>query len=247
MGRLNGKTALITGCNRGIGKAIAEKFVSEGANLICAIRKENPAFKEETDKWSLQYGASIDFVYFDLTDEESIKQAFRDLQKEKRTIDVLVNNAGIPAGGFLLMTPLAKVKEVMQVNFFSQILITQLVAKMMMKQKHGAIVNMSSVTALDNQAGWTAYGSSKAAMVSFTRTAARELASFGIRVNAVAPGLIDTQMGGAMDEKYQAEMLSRSDLGRKGTPEEVANLVCFLASDEASYMTGQIIRIDGGM
>ena len=245
--RLKGKTALITGCNRGIGKAMAEKFASEGANLICAIRKENPAFKEETEKWAKQYDISVDFVYFDLTDEESIKVAFKELQKEKRTIDILVNNAGIPAGGFLLMTSLAKIKEVMQVNFFSQILITQQVAKIMMKQKHGAIVNMSSVTALDNQGGWTAYGSSKGAMISFTRTAARELASFGIRVNAVAPGLIDTQMGGEMDEKYQADMISRADLGRKGTPEEVANLVCFLASDEASYITGQIIRIDGGM
>ena len=145
------------------------------------------------------------------------------------------------------MTSLAKIKEVMQVNFFSQILITQQVAKIMMKQKHGAIVNMSSVTALDNQGGWTAYGSSKGAMISFTRTAARELATFGIRVNAVAPGLIDTQMGGEMDEKYQADMISRADLGRKGTPEEVANLVCFFVSDEASYITGQIIRIDGGM
>ena len=247
MGRLTGKTALITGCNRGIGKAMVEKFASEGANIICAIRKENPAFKEETVKWASQYGVNIDFVYFDLTDEESIKAAFKDLQKEKRVIDILVNNAGIPAGGFLLMTSLAKVKEVMQVNFFSQILVTQLVAKMMMKQKHGAIVNMSSVTALDNQGGWTAYGSSKAAMVSFTRTVARELAAFGIRVNAVAPGLIDTQMGGEMDEKYQAEMLNRSDLGRKGTPEEVANLVCFLSSDDASYITGQLVRIDGGM
>jgi 3-oxoacyl-[acyl-carrier protein] reductase len=247
MGRLIGKTAMITGCNRGIGKSMVEKFASEGANLICAIRKENPAFKEETDKWASLYSVNIDFVYFDLTDEESIKAAFKDLQKEKRVIDILVNNAGIPAGGFLLMTSLAKIKEVMQVNFFSQVLVTQLVAKMMMKQKHGAIVNMSSVTALDNQGGWTAYGSSKAAMVSFTRTAARELAAFGIRVNAVAPGLIDTQMGGEMDEKYQAEMLNRSDLGRKGTPEEVANLVCFLASDEASYITGQLIRIDGGM
>ena len=247
MRRLSDKTALITGCNRGIGKAIAEKFASEGANLICAIRKENTAFQAETDAWAAKYGISVGFIYFDLTDEESVKAAFRELSKEKTPLDILVNNAGIPAGGFLLMTPLSKIKEVMQVNFFSQVLVTQLAAKMMMKQKHGAIVNMASVTALDNQAGWTAYGSSKSAMISFTRTSARELAAFGIRVNAVAPGLIDTEMGGAMDEKSQNEMLSRADLGRKGTPEEIANLVSFLASDEASYITGQIIRIDGGM
>lgn len=247
MGRLTGKTALITGCNRGIGKAIVGKFAAEGADLICAIRKDNPEFNAFMKELNARHGIQSRTVFFDLSDEESIKATFSSLHRERIPVDILVNNAGIPAGGLLLMTPLQKVKEVMQVNFFSQILVTQLVAKIMMKRKSGSIVNLSSVTALDNQAGWTSYGSSKAAIASFTRTSARELAPFGIRVNAVAPGLIDTQMGDAMDEKYQTEILSRSDLARKGTPEEVANLIAFLASDEASYITGQIIRIDGGM
>lgn len=247
MKRLSGKTALVTGCNRGIGKAIAEKFASEGANLICAVRDIKPAFEAEIAVWRERFGVEVNVVCFDLANEQDIKEVFKALNREKRVVDILVNNAAVPAGGLLLMTPTHVVKDVMQVNFFSQVLITQLAAKMMVKQKHGAIVNISSVTALDNQAGWTAYGGSKAAMISLTHSAASELAAFGIRVNAVAPGLIDTEMGRQMDERCQAEMLSRSCLKRKGTPEEVANLVCFLASDEASYITGQLIRIDGGM
>lgn len=247
MGKLTGKTALITGCNRGIGKAMAEKFASEGANLICAIRKENHNFKAETDSWASKYGISIEFVYFDLGDEDGIKRTFKELNSAKTKIDVLVNNAGTPSGGLFLLTPLDEIKRVMQINFFSQVLITQYVAKMMMRQKKGSIINMSSIVALDNQGGWTAYGSSKSAIIGMTRTAARDLAPMGIRVNAVAPGLVDTEMGNEMDGSFQNDIISRSDLGRKGTPEEIANLVCFLASDEASFITGQIIRIDGGM
>ena len=135
MKRFANMTVLITGCNRGIGKAVAEKFASEGANLICAIRRDNPAFRKETDSWVAKYSIDVSFMFFDLSDENSIRAAFCDFNKKKRVIDILVNNAGIPAGGFLLMTSLAKVKEVMQVNFFSQILVTQLAAKIMMKQK----------------------------------------------------------------------------------------------------------------
>lgn len=247
MGRLIGKTALITGCNRGIGKAILEALVRNGANVICANRSDTEEFREYIRKLSFDYKVSIETVYIDLTDEESIKLVFKDINKQKKMIDILVNNAGIPHGGLMLFTPISRIKEVFQVNFFSQILMTQQVAKIMSKQKKGSIINMSSVTALDNQAGWTAYGSSKGALLSFTRTVARELAPLGIRVNAVAPGLIDTIMGGEMDEKTQNEMLSRCAMHRKGKPEEVANLIVYLASDEASYITGQTIRIDGGM
>lgn len=247
MKRLSGKTALITGCNRGIGKAVVEKFAEEGANIICAVRKRNADFEKFANTLAAQNGVLIDCIFFDLSDEESIRNAVKTLIKEKREIDILVNNAGMPAGGLMLMTSLAFIKQVMQVNFFSQVLLSQLVAKIMTKRHTGAIVNMCSVTALDSLAGWTAYGSSKSALIGFTKTIACELAPFNIRVNAVAPGLVETDMGNEMNEKSQEEMIARTSLGRKGSPREIANLIAFLASDEASYITGQIIRIDGGM
>ena len=237
----------MTGCNRGIGLAVVKKFAEEGANLICATRKDYPEFRREMEILAAKKGVAADFIFFDLADEESIKAAIKNLENRKVSVDILVNNAGILSGGLMLMTPVSRIKEVMQINFFSQVLVTQLVAKMMIKRKRGAIVNMVSVAALDNQGALASYGSSKGAMVSFTRTCAKELSAFGIRVNAVAPGLIDTEMGGTVNEKYQEEMLSRSSLKRPGRPEEVADLISFLCSDESSYMTGQIIRIDGGM
>jgi len=238
---------MITGCNRGIGRQAVELFAQHGANLICCIRQENAEFSAFAEQLQQEFLVTIETVCFDLIDEDSIKSAIRQMVVDKRQIDVLVNNAGVATGGFLQMTSMKQLKEVFQINFFSTVLITQLVSKLMMRRRKGAIINMGSVAGLENFAGYTAYGCSKAAVMMFTRTIARELAPYGIRVNALAPGLTDTGMAGQMEDKAWQEMVGRTDMNRLGRPEEVARLMLFLASEDASFITGQIYRIDGGM
>jgi 3-oxoacyl-[acyl-carrier protein] reductase len=241
------KTVMITGCNRGIGKEAVRLFAERGYNLICCIRKENEAFSAFITELIENNKIDADILYFDMSDEDSIKEALKPILKERRQIDVLINNAGIATGGFLQMTSMKQLKEVFQINYFSHVLITQLITKLMMRQKSGCIVNMGSVAGLDNFAGYTAYGASKAAMMSFTRTIARELAPYNIRVNAIAPGLTDTGMAGQMEEKAWKEMVARTDMNRLGKPNEIAQMMLFLASEEASFITGQVYRVDGGM
>jgi len=247
MNKLKGKTALITGCNRGIGRAIMELFMQEGADIIACTRKNitdlQSYYKQSEDK----YGVSIRSLVFDLADEESIKTAMKELYSWKIQIDILVNNAGIPAGGFLIMTSMQKLKEVFQANYFSQVLITQYVVKMMMKQKRGSIIFLSSVMGLDARAGGTAYGASKAALALFTKSLSKEVGLYNIRVNAIAPNLIDTEMAQLMEEKSLADMIRSSSLKRLGNPDEIAKTALFLACEDSSYITGQIIRADGGM
>ena len=241
------KTVLITGCNRGIGKEAVRLFAEKGYNIICCIRKENENFSLFISELKNSYNISVDILYFDMTDEDSIKEALKPILKERRQIDVLINNAGIATGGFLQMTSMKQLKEVFQINYFSHVLITQLITKLMMRQKCGCVINMGSVAGLDNFAGYTAYGASKAAVMAFTRTIARELAPYNIRVNAIAPGLTDTGMAGQMEEKAWKEMVERTDMNRLGRPSEIAQMMVFLASEEASFVTGQIYRVDGGM
>lgn len=241
------KTVFITGCNRGIGKEAVRLFAEKGYNLICAIRKENEEFSTFISDLKSQHGIDADILYFDLTNDDTIKEALMPILKEKRRIDVLINNAGVATGGFLQMTSMKQLKEVFQINYFSQVLITQLITKLMMRQKNGCIINMGSVAGLDNFAGYTAYGASKAAIMAFTRTIARELAPYNIRVNAIAPGLTDTGMAGQMEEKAWKEMVERTDMNRLGKPNEIAQMMLFLASDDASFITGQVYRVDGGM
>ena len=241
------RTVFISGCNRGIGREAVRLFAEQGDNLICCIRKENEEFKAFTANLCAKYGVEIECIYCDMTDETSIKSAIQPLLKSKRQIDVLINNAGIATGGFLQMTSMQQVRDVFQINFFSHVYITQMISKLMMRQKSGIIINMGSVAGLENFAGYTAYGSSKAAIMLFTKTIARELAPYGIRVNAIAPGLTDTGMAGQMEEKAWHEMVCRTDLNRLGKPEEIAKAIVWLASDASSFMTGQIVRVDGGM
>lgn len=241
------KTVMITGCNRGIGREAVRLFAENGNNLICCIRKENSDFEQFISGLRSRYGVKIETLYFDMSDELAIKNTLQPLLKEKRQIDVLINNAGVATGGLLQMTSMTQLREVFQINFFSQVLITQMISKLMMRQKSGVIINMGSVAGLDSFAGYTAYGSSKAAVMSFTRIIARELASYNIRVNAIAPGLTDTNMANQMEGKAYQEMVNRSAMNRLGKPEEIAQLMVYLASDDASFVNGQVIRIDGGM
>lgn len=246
MRRLEGKTALITGCNRGIGLAILRKFVQEGANIIALTRTLNPEIEKEICELKDIHKVNITRYAVDLLNEGQVRDIMKEVSSKEHKIDILVNNAGVSAGGFMIMTPMQKIHDVFQVNYFSQVLLTQCVAKLMMKQKRGSIVFMSSVLGLDSRAGGSAYGASKAAVAYLTKTLSKELGGFNIRVNAIAPNLIDTDMAHEMEAKSFADMIEATSLKRIGYPEEVAGLAVYLASDEASYITGQIIRIDGG-
>lgn len=245
---LRGKNAIITGARRGIGRATVEVFAQNGANVWACARKEDAAFEADMLQLAKRYDVWIEPVYFELTDEVQMRQAVRQMQKEKKSIDILVNNAGAVAQSTTFtMTSIEKIKEVFDVNFFSQMLLTQYIARLMLRQHSGSIVNLTSIAALDGEPAQLEYVGSKAAIAGATKKLARELGSQGIRVNAVAPGVIDTDMGNQMHPDLMNHMLEKTVLNRLGTPQEIANAIAFLASDLASYITGQVIRVDGGL
>lgn len=243
---LKGKNVILTGANRGIGLAILKKLAKEGCNIWACSRTNTPETLSTFEQIARENCVWIKPIFFDLNEEESIKEGVLQILSEKKPIDVLVNNAGIPYGGLFYMTPMSKLKEVFQINYFSQIYIMQLVARYMMRQKKGCIVNMASVGGIETNAGYLAYGSSKAALIWATKSISKELGKYNIRVNAVAPGLTETQMGHYKSQKEIDKVLAVTSLGRMGTPEEIARSVCFLASEEASFITGQVLIVDGG-
>ena len=247
MKRLLGKTALITGCNRGIGRSILEAFVTEGASVVACTRLVNDELKNFYLQLAEKYNVQIYPISMDLSDFESIKQGMKDVTELKVPIDILVNNAGIAKFRPVAMSKIDDFKEIMQVNLYAPVQISQYVIKSMLKQKKGSIINFCSISGLDMNAGNAAYGASKAAIASVTRTMAKELAKSGIRVNAIAPGFVETDMNKQITSEYLSAALKEVALGRVADPDEIAHVAVFLASDESSYLTGQILRIDGGM
>lgn len=240
------KSVLITGANRGIGRAIAEAFAQAGADLIVHSRCQTAAFAEDMLALAARYMVAVEHVVFDMTDIPAMKAAINVALPPGRKIDVLVNNAGIAHGGFFQMTPVSVVRSVFDVNFFAQLELTQLMVRRMSRQKAGAIVNIGSIAGLDLAAGNVAYGVSKAALMAFTQTLAAEVGPMGVRVNAVAPGLVDTEMATHMEKKAGTEMIQNSAMKRLATVEEIAQVVLFLASDAASFVNGQVIPVNGG-
>lgn len=244
---LKGKTAIITGCNRGIGKAILEVCSKNGADIFAVVRKESPEFTRLCEQIMEEYEIKIYKIYMDFSDEKQVKEGAKEILSYKIPIDILVNNIGVALPlRMLTMTKMETVREVFDVNFFSQLLFTQLISKNMMRYKRGSIVFLSSSAAYDGGAN-IEYSASKAAIIGAVKRLAVELGNYGIRVNAVAPGLTDTDMGAGMSEEDEAIALSMNIMHRKGLPKEIADVVAFLASDMSSFMTAQVLRVDGGL
>lgn len=244
---LKGKTAIITGCNRGIGRATLEKFCAYGADVFALVRQESESFLQDIEKLKAQYGVEIIPIYADFKVEDEVKQAVKSILSYKKNIDILVNNIGIanPQAMFT-MTKMETIKDAFQVNLFSSILFTQLISRSMLRNKKGSIIFVSSSAAFDGGAN-IEYSASKAAIIGAAKRIAKELCVGGIRVNVVAPGLTSTDMGNSMSEEDEKVALSMNLMKRKGQPSEIADAIAFLASDMASFITAQVLRVDGGL
>ena len=243
---LEGKIALITGTNRGIGRALMEAFSRHGA-IVYANARRPGSIETTAAELSAKYSTQIIPVYFDVTDGASLRTAFARIQKERQRLDVLVNNAGVMKDALIGMVSNDLMHEVFAVNVCAVINAIQYAAKLMVRQKCGSIVNISSIVGVNGNPGQIVYSASKGAVVSLTKTAAKELAPMGIRVNAIAPGMIDTDMFHSIGEERVRTFLANIKMGRLGRPEDVANAALYLASDLAEYVTGQIIGVDGAV
>ena len=243
---LDGKTALVTGASRGIGRAIALCLAAEGARVAINYAGNVKAAEEVKASVEAAGGTAI-LCQADIADSAAVEAMIADVVKEFGAIDILVNNAGITRDTLLMRMKDEDFAKVLDTNLKGVFYCTKAVAKLMMKKRLGRIINMASVVGLVGNAGQTNYAAAKAGVIGFSKSAAKELASRGITVNVVAPGFIGTDMTAGLPESVKEKMLTDIPLGRMGEPEDVANAVLFLASDQASYITGQVVNVDGGM
>ena len=241
---LTGKVAIVTGASRGIGRGIAALMAARGATVVAAARGEHAA---DTVKTIQDAGGRAELASLDVTDDGSITAMVGGALERHGRIDVLVNNAGIARDQLMLRMKRDDWDQVMATNLTAAFTCAQAVLKPMVKQRNGRIISISSVVGQMGNAGQANYAASKAGLIGFSKALAREVASRSITVNVVAPGFIATDMTKALMEKAQGDWASQIPLGRLGTTQDVAAAVCFLASDEASYITGQVLAVNGGM
>ena len=246
MMKFAGKTAVVTGGSRGLGRAVCLELAKGGANVVLCYAGNEAAAKETTAACEA-LGAKALAVQCDVAKADEVKALMDAAVKEFGRIDILVNNAGITRDGLLMMMKEEDFDAVIAANLKGTFLCMKAVSRIMMKQRYGRIVNLSSVVGLRGNAGQVNYAASKAGVVGMTKSLAKELASRGVTVNAVAPGFIATDMTAAMTDAAKEATLASIPLQRLGAPEDVAHAVAFLASDEAAYITGQVLCVDGGM
>lgn len=240
------QTAIVTGGSRGIGRAVAVRLAKDGMNLVINYRG-NSAAAEETERICRELGAEVLLVQGDVSRAEDCEKLAAQAKEAFGRVDVLVNNAGITRDGLLARMTEEDFRAVLDVNLVGPWNMMKAVNRIMMKQRYGRIVNLSSVTGLMGNMGQTNYAAAKAGILGMTKSYAREVASRGITVNAVAPGFIDTDMTEAMPEGAKDKIVTGIPMGRTGKPEDVAEAVAFLASEQAGYITGEVLRVDGGM
>ena len=246
MKRFENKIVLVTGAGRGIGASIAKRFASEGAEVIVNYSGNDEAAQKTVDEITVTGGQAQKYKC-SVNDSESVKVMIDEIIKKFRRIDILVNNAGITKDGLMLRMTDEDFDRVIDVNLKGTFNCTKYVSKYMLKQKSGKIINISSVVGLSGNAGQVNYSASKAGIIGITKSAAKELSSRGITVNAVAPGYVDTDMTKVLSDNIRNEILKNIPLQRMGNVEDISNCVAFLASEDASYITGQVISVDGGM
>lgn len=242
---LKGKTALVTGSARGIGKAIAERLASLGAKVVISDVLADMA--ESTARELREKGFEAIALRTDVTSAPDVERTVEEILVKFGTLDILVNNAGITKDALMVRMSEEDWDRVLNINLKGAFLVTQASAKIMMKQRSGRIINISSVVGRMGNAGQANYSASKAGLIGFTKSAAKELAGRGITVNAIAPGYIATEMTEKLPQAAKDAFLNNIPLKRAGTPEDIARVVAFLASDDASYITGQVIGVDGGL